>query len=150
MRVKPLAWLLQTIKIETDECIIWPFMKNKKGYGGIFYNGKQVNVSRVVLHLHNGFDLASPLLVMHSCDNPPCVNKRHLSPGTDAQNRHSASSKGRLPGQEKTRCIHGHTLDEYNTYIAPDGRRRCKTCRYKAVKRRLEREAAKKQLDSRI
>lgn len=49
------------------------------------------------------FVLANPgvsvegFLVMHSCDNPPCVNPGHLSKGTTLLNTQDAWSKGRLP-----------------------------------------------------
>jgi hypothetical protein len=135
-RGKPLRWLLNSIKIETDECIVWPFYTKPNGYGQINYFGVVVDVHRLVLHLVTGYKLfSSSLDVIHSCDNRPCVNKRHLSPGTRFQNMKDASSKGRLVRESQTSCGRGHPLDETNTYIAPDGRRRCKKCRYLAVMR---------------
>lgn len=36
------------------------------------------------------------MVVMHSCDNPPCVNPAHLSIGTQADNIHDSIHKGRF------------------------------------------------------
>ncbi len=32
------------------------------------------------------------------------------------------------PNASKTRCKRGHPFDAHNTYYAPDGQRRCRTC----------------------
>jgi hypothetical protein len=32
------------------------------------------------------------------------------------------------PNADKTHCKHGHPFDAANTYYAPDGQRRCRTC----------------------
>jgi hypothetical protein len=37
--------------------------------------------------------------------------------------------RGPRPHLRKSWCVHGHRLDEENTYIAPDGHRSCRRCR---------------------
>lgn len=40
-------------------------------------------------------------VVMHTCDNPPCCNPRHLRLGTDRDNIHDCIAKGRNSRGEK-------------------------------------------------
>jgi len=57
-------------------------------------NGKQVLAHRIVYELTTGVD-PGDLIVMHSCDNPPCCNPAHLSLGTVAENNRDRKEKGR-------------------------------------------------------
>ncbi len=49
-----------------------------------------------------------------------------------ALDRAGRPSHGRVsaghPNASKTRCKRGHPFDAHNTYYAPDGQRRCRTC----------------------
>lgn len=77
-----------------DACWEWQGYRNPKGYGRIVYNGKPQLAHRVAYDLANG-DLDPALVVMHSCDNPPCCNPKHLSQGTHTDNKHDSMRKGR-------------------------------------------------------
>lgn len=99
MRPDAINWLRQSLKIETDECIIWPFALYKTGYPQLYFKGKMRRAHRVVLYLTSNFSLNSRLDAMHSCDVRACVNKRHIKPGTRTENMQDASKKGRTRNQ---------------------------------------------------
>jgi hypothetical protein len=138
---KTLPWLRNSLKIETDECILWPFLRDHKGYGKVRYNGRMVMVSRLVLFLTTDFNFDSVLLARHTCDNPPCCNKRHIISGTAAQNAQDAIARFR---RHQMICKHGHALTGDNVY-EHNGERYCRKCR-KAY-RILYRAQIEKRLD---
>lgn len=59
----------------------------------MYFNGFVMKVHRVVFFLCNDY---YPKVVMHTCDNPPCVNPDHLQGGTQVENGLDAKRKGRL------------------------------------------------------
>jgi len=42
------------------------------------------------------------LMLLHSCDNPPCVNPSHLRPGTALQNKRDSIKRKRHAFGERT------------------------------------------------
>jgi hypothetical protein len=110
-----------------NEC--WPWRAfGHKGYGRYCDGGKKVRAHRYSFFIYNGF---YPPVVMHTCDNPPCVNPGHLIDGTQALNAQDMVAKGRHvePNSKKTHCPAGHEYSEINTYNPPSGARKCRTCR---------------------
>ena len=76
-----------------DSCVIWPFKKDKDGYGWFSSNG-QKRAHRVSYCVHKGI-ISDGLHVLHKCDNPSCVNPSHLFLGTHKQNMEDMIEKGR-------------------------------------------------------
>jgi hypothetical protein len=72
---------------------------NKDGYGK-FYNRttrRSWLAHREAYSITYG-DIPRGLKVLHRCDNPPCVNPRHLFLGTQADNVSDGVRKGRFEG----------------------------------------------------
>ena len=85
-----------------NQCWEWKANKDKDGYGRfkikIERNGKMVfrNIgAHIFMCEHYQGEIQKGLIVMHSCDNPSCVNPSHLSIGTYAQNSQDRDRKGR-------------------------------------------------------
>ena len=84
-------------KAGPDDCWPWNAGRDDKGYGTLSTrHGKSpVKAHRVSWELHNG-PIPPGKEVMHDCDNPPCVNPRHLKLGTHQQNMADAHKRGRI------------------------------------------------------
>jgi hypothetical protein len=110
-----------------DECWEWLGYKaiNKYGTFNPFY-GKTVYAHRFSFEIENGF---KPEICMHKCDNPSCVNPKHLESGTQKDNMVDCVQKKRHWSSKKTHCKQGHEFSEKNLYVTPSGKRVCKQCR---------------------
>lgn len=82
-----------------DEC--WPWIGGTfaDGYGAISINGKPKRAPRVSVLLDGR--QVNGLHVLHSCDNPICVNPSHLMVGSHQENMTDMLSKGRLAWKTK-------------------------------------------------
>lgn len=63
-------------------------------YGARRYKGRTINYNRAVYQEIHG-DLEPGLVVMHTCDNPRCINPDHLRAGTQSENVQDMLRKGR-------------------------------------------------------
>ncbi len=125
----------------------WPWTKTltKAGYGRFRVHPKTYLATRwIMAHI-----LGRPLrwddevqeYVCHHCDNPPCVNPRHLYVGDQSTNMHDCSERGRHYWARKTHCPQGHPYTPENTYLH-GGRRTCRTCALARARQRQARKAA--------
>lgn len=97
-RTTHLEWLSQAVKLQTSDCIPWPFRLSRDGYGkmGMLLNGKWTTqrAHRVAFFLVHGH-WPTPVARHVTCDNRVCVNVAHLLEGTIGDNNRDAKRKGR-------------------------------------------------------
>lgn len=79
---------------DPSECWPWTGYINTWGYGDASFMGKRVNASRAA-YLSTHGEIATGLVVCHSCDNPACCNPSHLRADTQANNLAECREKGR-------------------------------------------------------
>ena len=105
MKPIPLLELFLRHVNKTGSCWLWTGGKDRDGYGlSSKGNGKSGSVRA---HRRSWELLRGPIpegkMILHRCDNPPCVNPDHLFVGTGSDNMKDAHAKGRhlSPTQSK-------------------------------------------------
>lgn len=86
-------WDKVAITSNPECCWEWTASLNKAGYGTIAVGDTVKRAHRVAWFLTHG--CWPTQLVLHSCDNPRCVNPQHLREGTAYENTHDMISRGR-------------------------------------------------------
>jgi hypothetical protein len=148
-----------------DECWPWLDAVDKDGYGTVWFQGAQHRAPRVAWMLATDSKIPKGQVVRHKCDNPPCVNPRHLELGTTRQNDDDRVARGRsatgdrngsrlyperlVRGADNSQyqadgCRNGHAEDR--RYVRPStGERVCRDC----VRDRTRRARAKARKEGR-
>ena len=95
------ALFMEKVAKNADGCWLWLASVNRKGYGQFGTRERCVLAHRFsfesfVSHIPDG------MCVLHSCDNPRCVNPEHLFLGTKSDNNADMRAKGRHARGEAT------------------------------------------------
>lgn len=104
--------------MKTD-CIEWTHSRNKKDgnrldYGQVRRDGKMRKAHRVAWEESYG-PIPDGALVLHTCDNPPCVNPAHLYLGSHSDNAKDRERRGR--GRDVVGSRNGHSTITEQTAI---------------------------------
>ena len=79
--------------VKCDGCWEWLASKNPDGYGRVRRFGRMESAHRIAYELYVG--AIEDKQVLHTCDNPSCVNPKHLFLGTHKENMEDKVRKGR-------------------------------------------------------
>jgi len=71
--------------------------KNPDGYGHLTWKNETWRAHRLAYHLQHG-EIPGDMCVMHTCDQPACINPEHLKLGTHAEHMADMRKKGRCQG----------------------------------------------------
>lgn len=107
---------------DANGCWIWDKPNLGRGYGQFFGGAHRWSYEFFVGEIPEGLHLD------HLCRNRACVNPCHLDPVPRRINILRGTSQSAINAR-KTHCVRGHPFDSGNTYVTPDGRRQCRTCR---------------------
>lgn len=89
-----------------DQCWIWTGAKSNFGHGRMKVGKKLLSPHRLAYEVFVR-DLNEGEMVCHHCDNPSCVNPRHLFAGSNSDNMKDAAAKGRLRQQTDPSYLQG-------------------------------------------
>lgn len=80
-----------------DACWPWLAGRDQDGAYGRAFDGKRTRPAQALAwEFANGCSVPKGLGVLHSCDNPPCCNPKHLRPGTPKDNTNDRVIRNRL------------------------------------------------------
>lgn len=88
---------------KSSTCWLWLGTKDKNGYGLYYRQYHNHRAHREAYELTHG-PIPEGMLVLHRCNNPPCVNPLHLEVGTNRDNMLYCIRSGRHVWQIRPEC----------------------------------------------
>lgn len=104
------------------------------GYGRFWLDGRMVGAHRAAHELFVG-PIPDGHDIDHRCRNVQCVRRSHLRPLVHRDNVLVSTNHAALRAAQ-THCHRGHPFDDANTYRAPNGTRKCRTCNREQARNR--------------
>lgn len=82
-------------EVKETGCWEWMGAKNSYGYGIFLLPGERPARAHRVMYERRVGPILDGMVIMHICDNPPCVNPDHLKVGTKLDNNRDRIAKRR-------------------------------------------------------
>jgi hypothetical protein len=98
-----------TVSKITD-CWEWKGFRDNEGYGRFGVTSRKYCRAHQYQYEINNGPVPKGMVIMHTCDNPPCVNPHHLKIGTHQENMADKVSKNRQAKGHKNGAA---KLDEF-------------------------------------
>lgn len=106
-------FLMDSMKEETDECILWPYCKGRSGYGYVMLDGRKITAHRASLILHKGAPASEEMQACHDpikCSSKLCINVSHLRWGTMKENLDDRLIEGSIVRGEQ--CLNSKLTEQ--------------------------------------
>lgn len=113
-RSRILARFLSHVR-KTPSCWLWTAAKQYSGYGR-FWDGSRYTGAHQYSYRAFRAPIPSGKCVCHTCDNPSCVNPKHLWVGTQRQNLQDMFGKSR----QRTRDTYTSGPDHHNAKLTAE------------------------------
>lgn len=94
-------WARVAITANDEKCWEWQGKVTRAGYGVFSDHCNAIYAHRLAYELATG--IKPTLFILHSCDNPGCVNPKHLREGTPQENTRDAIERNRIARGERKR-----------------------------------------------
>jgi hypothetical protein len=102
------AFLMGHVNYQGDDCLIWPYSRNRDGYATVGRGGRNMKASREMCALAHGDPPFIGAQAAHSCGrgHDGCVNPKHIRWATVQSNSddkilHGTQARGEMHGKAK-------------------------------------------------
>lgn len=90
-------FFFQSVYVDTDDCILWPYGTSHNGYGKMYWNKKHYHVHRLACILVHGEPTIDRAVAAHGpCHNKLCFNPKHISWKSTKENMGDKKRDGTL------------------------------------------------------
>ena len=130
--------LKRNSKVMPNGCWEWQLSTYGPGYGTTSFGSHHRGPAHKFSYAAFKGPVSAGLVIMHKCDNPPCINPAHLEMLPQYTNAMDCVKKGRYWSKARKSnpdlvrspvCRkRGHPMTPDNLKMFKDGRRQCKTC----------------------
>lgn len=109
-------------------CQLWIARVTRKGYGDLWWDGRQVHAHRLAYQLYAG-PIPDGFHIHHTCEVRACINPDHLTPVSPREHAYLHPENAQ---RAKTHCANGHEFTAANTYVYTGRKhwthRMCRAC----------------------